>query len=167
MQASTTVLPSGMEFSNDRGAEQGDVLGSIQSALALGEAREHHFASSNDSSVYAGACDEWYIDDGQAFVRPHLFDTWLRSVDAAFRTFGATRGEPGSDDIKSTCRLICPDSRRQEFSGWDTEYVQSTTKVLQGDDATTALGAPLVLVPTCTTLLPPASTRLLSFAKLL
>ena len=28
------------------------------------------------------------------------------------------------------------------MSGWDTEYVQSTTKVLQGDDATTALGAP-------------------------
>ena len=72
MHASTTGLPSGMEFSNDRGAEQGDVLGSIQSALALGEARDQHFASSNDSSVYAGACDEWYTDDGQAFVAPHL-----------------------------------------------------------------------------------------------
>ena len=112
------------------GAEQGDVLGSIQSALTLGEARKQHFASSNDTDVYLGACDEWYIDDGQAFVKPHLFDTWLRSVDAAFLTFGATRGEPNSDDIKSTCRLVCPAGRRAEFAGWDTEYVRSTTKVL-------------------------------------
>lgn len=142
LQASTTVLPSGAEFSNDRGAEQGDVLGSIQSALALGEARSHHFAASSDNGVYACAYDEWYIDDGQAFVRPHLFDAWLRSVDAAFHTFGATRGEPGSDDIKSTCRLICPAGRRADFAGWDTEYVRSTTKVLDSDGLTTALGAP-------------------------
>ena len=61
LQASITVLPSGSEFSNDRGAEQGDVLGSIQSSLTLGEARQQYFASSNPSSgdnVYAGACDE-------------------------------------------------------------------------------------------------------------
>ena len=129
LQPSTTVLPSGAEFSTDRGAEQGDVLGSIQSALTLGVARQH-FASTNGSAVYAGACDEWYIDDGQAFVKPHLFDTWLRSVDTAFRTFGATRGELGSEDIKSTCRLICPNNRRHEFAGWDTASVRSTTKVL-------------------------------------
>ena len=135
------MLPSGTEFCNDRGAEQGDVLGSIQSALTLGEARSHHFASSSDRER-SGACDEWYIDDGQAFVRPHLFDAWLRSVDAAFRTFGATRGEPGSEDIKSTCPLICPVNRRAEFPGWNTEYVRSTTKVVDSDDPTTALGAP-------------------------
>ena len=117
-------------------------MGSIQSALALGVARQQHFASTDDTTVYAGAYDEWYIDDGQAFVKPHLFDTWLRSVDIAFRTFGATRGVPGSEDIKSTCRLICPHSRRHEFAGWDTDYVRSTTKVLNSDEATTALGAP-------------------------
>ena len=39
---SVTTLPSGREFSTDRGAEQGDVLGTIQSALVLGDARESH-----------------------------------------------------------------------------------------------------------------------------
>ena len=39
---SVTTLPSGCEFSTDRGAEQGDVLGTIQSALVLGDARESH-----------------------------------------------------------------------------------------------------------------------------
>ena len=39
---SVTTLPSSCEFSTDRGAEQGDVLGTIQSVLVLGDARESH-----------------------------------------------------------------------------------------------------------------------------
>ena len=93
-QPSTTVLPCKTDFDTDRGAEQGDVLGSIQSSLTLGAARSQHFARVGDRTFYPGACDEWYIDDGQAFVRPHLFDAWLHSVDAALRSFGATRGSP-------------------------------------------------------------------------
>ena len=69
---SVTTLPSGREFSTDRGAEQGDVLGTIQSALVLGDARD--------------------VDDGQCFVRPMLFDRWLRALDSALASFGATRG---------------------------------------------------------------------------
>ena len=63
-------------------------------------------------------------------------------MDAALRSFGATRGSPGTPDIKSTCRLLCPVARRHEFVGWDTEYIRSTTQVLDSDAATTALGAP-------------------------
>ena len=85
---------------------------------------------------------KWLLDTDDHRARWKRLDAWLRSVDAAFRTFGATRGDPGSDDIKSACRLICPVNRRVEFAGWDTEYVRSTTQVLDSDGSTTALGAP-------------------------
>ena len=88
---SVTMLPSGVEFETNRGAEQGDVLGTIQSALSLGSARATHFATSAlNRTSYEGACDEWYIDDGQLVIRPHLLDPWLRSFDAAISTYGAT-----------------------------------------------------------------------------
>ena len=138
---STTTLPSGVEVATDRGAEQGDVFGSIQSALALGEARGKHFATTPGNATYPGACDQWYIDDGQVFCQPQLFDQWLRALDLAIATFGATRGTITDDNIKSSCRLLCPRSRRHEFTGWDTEYVRATTKVLDSDAAATALGA--------------------------
>ena len=142
-QASVTTLPSGSEFSTDRGAEQGDVFGSVQSALTLGKARARDFATPQGGhGVYVGACDQWYIDDGQAFVQPQVFDAWLRAVDRALLSFGATRGRRPDDDIKSSCRLVCPLARRREFAGWDTAYVHSTTNVLGSDSPTTALGAP-------------------------
>ena len=49
-QPSATRLPSGTEFHTNKGAEQGDVFGSVQSTLALGEARKQHFATSDSSS---------------------------------------------------------------------------------------------------------------------
>ena len=60
-QPSTTVVQSKKDFDIDRGAEQGDVLGSIQSALTLGAARSQHFATSGGRTFYHGACDEGYI----------------------------------------------------------------------------------------------------------
>ena len=63
-------------------------------------------------------------------------------MDAALHNFGATRGSPGTNDIKSTCRLLCLVTRRHEFDGWDTEYIRNTTKVVDSDAATIALGAP-------------------------
>ena len=87
-----------------------------------------------------GTDDEWYIDDGQVFCRPYLFDQWLQALDRALGTFGATRGTMAHDNIKSSCRLLCPPSRRLEFAGWDTQYVHATTKVLDSDGAATALG---------------------------
>ena len=81
---SVTTLPSGREFSTDRGAEQGDVLGTIQSALVLGDARESHLQDFLSSPFeQKGVCDEWFVDDGQCFVRPMLFDRWLRALDSA------------------------------------------------------------------------------------
>ena len=72
---SVTTLPSGRKFSTDRGAEQGDVLGTIQSALVLGDARESHLQDFLSTPFeQKGVCDEWFVDDGQCFVRPMLFD---------------------------------------------------------------------------------------------
>ena len=85
----------------------------------------------------------WHVDDGQVSVRLHLSDTWLRALDAAVASFGAIRGSRSDNNIKSTCRLLCPPPRRSEFDGWDTDYVRSTTDVLGSDDPTVALGAPL------------------------
>ena len=133
-QPSVTTLPSGTEVATNRGAEQGDVFGSVQSAFALGKARAEHFA------LTPGACDEWYIDDGQVFCQPHLFDQWLQALDQALGTFGATRGTIVDNNVKSSCRLLCPAARRHEFVGWDTPYVHSTTKVLDSDGTATALG---------------------------
>ena len=63
---SVTTLPSGRVFPTDRGAEQGDVLGTIQSALVLGEARETHMQDFVSTPFeQKGVCDEWFVDDGQ------------------------------------------------------------------------------------------------------
>ena len=81
---SVTALPSGRVFSTDRGAEQGDVLGTIQSALVLGDARETYMQDFLSTPFdQKGVCDEWFVDDGQCFVRPMLFDRWLRALDSA------------------------------------------------------------------------------------
>ena len=78
---SVTTLPSGRAFSTDRGAEQGDVLGTIQSAPVLGDARETHLQDFLSTPFeQKGVCDEWFVDDGQCFVRPMLFDRWLRAL---------------------------------------------------------------------------------------
>ena len=38
-----------------------------------------------------GVCDEWFVDDGQVFVRPFQFDPLLRALDAALASSGASR----------------------------------------------------------------------------
>ena len=139
---SVTTLPSGRAFSTDRGAEQGDVLGTIQSALVLGDARESHLQDFLSTPFeQKGVCDEWSVDDGQCFVRPMLFDRWLRALDSALASFGATRGRIVLGNAKSSARLLCPPERFHEFSGWDTAYVRDTVVVLSPDAGTTALGS--------------------------
>ena len=138
---SVTTLPSGRAFSTDRGAEQGDVLG-IQSALVLGDARESHLQDFLSTPFeQKGVCDEWFVDDGQCFVWPMLFDRWLRALDSALASFGATRGRIALGNAKSSARLLCPPERFHEFSGWDTAYVRDTVVVLSPDAGTTALGS--------------------------
>ena len=62
---SVTSLPTGATFATNRGAEQGDVLGTVQSALVLGHARDTHLGEFLSSLLEAkGVCDEWFVDDG-------------------------------------------------------------------------------------------------------
>ena len=110
---SVTTLPSGREFSTDRGAEQ--VLGTIQSALVLGDARESHLREFLSTPFeQKGVCDEWFVDDGQCFVRPMLFDRWLRALDSALASFGATRGHIALGNAKSSARLLYKKMKENE-----------------------------------------------------
>ena len=128
------------------GAEQGDVFGTISSALVLGIARAERLTECASSLFeHKGVCDEWCVDDGQAVVRPALFDSWLRALDMApFLFLGATR-----DTLEGLSRTATPTAqlascarpeRRHEFQGWDT-YVRRIVQVLNPDDNASALSA--------------------------
>eukprot|EP00973_Karenia_brevis_P054791 7616765-Karenia_brevis.AAC.1 len=56
---------------------------------------------------------------------------------------GASRGRRSDDNVKGSCRLLCPPGRRHEFADWDNQYVHDTMDVLEPDASTTALGAPI------------------------
>ena len=86
-EAGTMVLADGSEHSFNRGAEQGEPLGSLKAALPLGDARGR-VAATRPQRV----CDEWYIDDGQLVCAPAMLDPWLRAFDAELETLGASRG---------------------------------------------------------------------------
>ena len=46
------------------------MLGTIQSALVLGQARDAHLGEFLSNPFQdKGVCDEWFVDDGQVFVR--------------------------------------------------------------------------------------------------
>ena len=87
-QSTPSLLPTEATFATNRGTEQGDVLGTIQSALVLGDARHTHLRDFLSSLRKAKVvCDEGFVDDGQVFVRPWSFDGWLRALDAALTPF--------------------------------------------------------------------------------
>ena len=87
------------------GGEQGDVLGTIQSALALEQARDAHLGEFFSNLLEAqGVCDEWFVDDGQVFVRPFQFDHFLRALDASLASFGSTRESAAHGNVKSSAR---------------------------------------------------------------
>ena len=125
-------LPSGGVAYGDRGAGQGDVYGPTKASLATGEAvanaRERLTADTKERVI--GACDKWIIDDCQAFVKPQIATDRLKSMDAAFASFGGHR-EIGSES-KSVARLLCPPERLHEFAGWSAGYIESTCKVQAG-----------------------------------
>ena len=75
-------------------------------------------------------CEEWFIDDGQAFVKPQHLEPWLRALDASIARFGGTRGLVQDDTAKSSCRLLCPPDQRHLYEVQATTYVRETTKVL-------------------------------------
>ena len=53
-----------------------------------------------------GVCDEWYMDDGQIFVKPSEADRFLRVLDTELHKVGAHR-EIG-EHRKSVARLLSP-----------------------------------------------------------
>ena len=116
------------------------MLGTIHSCLVLGDAPESHLQDFL-SSLFEQICDEWFVDDGQCFVRSMLFYRWLRALDSALASFGASRGRIALGNAKSSARLFCPPERFHEFSGWDTAYVRDTVAVLSPDAGATALGS--------------------------
>ena len=137
-QAAKTFLPDGTEFNIDRGAEQGDPYGCIEATLPLGEARKRAVEKPQIAEK-RGACDEWYIDDGQLICKPEVLDPWLRALDTELSRTGDTRGS--GEDVKSTVRLVCPLDQAHRYDGWATEYVRSTCKVGQTNSPVFAQGA--------------------------
>ena len=84
----------------------------------VGQARASHLGEFlSNPTEHNGVCDEWFVDDGQVFVRPFQFDPFLRALDGAFATFGATRGCVAHGNVKSSARLLCPPERQHEFQG--------------------------------------------------
>ena len=113
-ESAVVQLPDGTEYRVNRGAEQGDPFGSAGASLTLGDAMDvarpafEEATAAERVSGQTGAVDEWFIDDGQAFVQPALADAWLRAVDGALAQSGAAPGV--GDSCKSVARLVCPDS---------------------------------------------------------
>ena len=134
-------LPSGSVAYTDRGAGQGDVYGSTHSSLALGRRMLQHrerFSQTRPNQP-TGAADEWFIDDGQAFVKPELAESWLQSVDRAIQAFGGRR-EAGAE-CKSVARLLCPPGQETVHQGWAGPHIHATCKVLDAAVAPKVLGA--------------------------
>ena len=135
---SVTSLPTEATFATNRGTEQGDVLGTIQSALVLGQAREAHLGSSSSTSSRprASATNGSSMTGKCSFV-PFHFDPFLRAL--PLPPLVPHEGPHGN--VKSSARLLCPFERQQEFQGWDTPYVHDTVDVLAPESGTTALGS--------------------------
>ena len=119
------VLSGGSEHSFNRGAEQGEPMGSLKAALPLGDVRSRVQPQAERPHR---VCDKLYIDDGQLVCAPSLFDPSVRALDKALATIGATWG--GGQDVKSSARLVCQPQRYHEFQVWATDYVRRTCKVL-------------------------------------
>ena len=70
-----------------------------------------------------------------------LFDRWLRALDSALASFGATRGRIALATLRALPGFCVRPERTHEFSGWDTPYVHDTVVVLSQDAGATALGS--------------------------
>ena len=82
------------------GAPSKDILGTVLSAFVLREARSEHMQEQLSSPfAQRSVCDEWFDEDEQVVVRPALSNSWLRVVDAARSTIGATRDTVGKGDV--------------------------------------------------------------------
>ena len=125
-------LPCSGSIDVDRGAEQGDPLGSIFCALVLGLAikrvRETLIVETPSGELKLAFFDVWYMDDGQVVIDPSLVDRYLRCLDAELAKVGATRGN--GVDVKSVARFVGDAEAKKECgNSWITDYIRDICQV--------------------------------------
>ena len=87
-------LPCGSTTRSNRGAEQGDPLGSLYCGVALLDVVERtrtrmQSILNADTDIFF---DAWYMDDGQIVLQPQHVDLFLSMFDEELKKIGATRG---------------------------------------------------------------------------
>ena len=90
---------------------------------AIANGRDRLTSELNSPTI--GACEEWFIDDSQAFVKPQVATQWLLAMDAAVE---AGKREIGNES-KSVVRLLCPPERLHEFDEWNRGHIEATRQV--------------------------------------
>ena len=142
------LLPSGQVIRIDRGAEQGDPLGSLYCAVVLADVVERargtvqRELAASDTPCPRPFVDMWYMDDCEVFCDPSHVDVFLRCLDVEAAKVGATRGSGA--DVKSFARLCGPaDAVEQLGDSWVTSYIQRTCKVGRPNVPVEVLGAEL------------------------
>ena len=130
------ILPCGKTVRSNRGAEQGDPLGSLYCGVALIETVEQtrvrmRAALGIESNIFF---DAWFMDDGQIVLQPQHVHLFLTIFDEELKKLGAIRGSVpvGGDtsELKSVAKLVGhPDSIAEIGTGWATSYVRSTCRV--------------------------------------
>ena len=119
------LFASGADLRIDRGAEQGDPLGSVYCALVISDVceivRERLHVKGID------IFDLWYMDDGHIICDAVHVDAVLRMLDEVVAEVGGVRGVGA--DAKSVVRILGTASAVQAVDEeWCTEYVARSTK---------------------------------------
>ena len=125
MESARVHLPSGASMRVDRGAKQGDPLGSVYCALIIADVVEivRERLSANGINIF----DLWYMDDGQIFCEAVHVDAVLRTFDDVVAEVGGMRGT--GDEAKSVVRMLGKaDAIEAANDMWCTEYVAASTK---------------------------------------
>jgi len=126
-------LPCGEKVQSNRGAEQGDPLGSLFCGLVIAKVVcKVRDRMSNDDQVPEGVSrqffDAWFMDDGQVVLEPGAVDTFLRLLDEELLAVGATRGT--GPDVKSVARLVGSAEAVTECGDdWITERIRMTCQL--------------------------------------
>ena len=127
VKAALVHLPSGAKLCVDRGAEQGDPLGSVYCALVLADALE--IVRERLRAKGVDIFDLWYMDDGQIICDALHVDEVLRTLDLILTEIGAMRGF--GTDAKSMVRILGEPRALQAVDGqWCSQYVTDSTKAI-------------------------------------
>ena len=139
-EPATAHLPSGEKLAVDRGAEQGDPLGSLYCGLVVAMVMEHTRKRLDEECPgLAKFSDAWYMDDGQLFCKPEAVDDILRVLDEELAKVGATRG--CGSNVKSVARLVGQaDAVRTHGDGWLTARVRDSCKLPGANSTVHVLG---------------------------